>query len=269
MISKLIQLKAYTMLKKAFFILLIILGIAGIAASITSLFVSTKITLGTILPGAAGIVIGAYGILHLKRPGTIFKIKALRIVITVIVCIGLLSFVVVEALIIAGSQTDIEDVEAEYVIVLGCGIHTDGRLTLTLKNRLDTAYAYLLAHEDVICVVSGGQGQNEPVPEGEAMRDYLISLGIDEDRILVEPQSTNTKENISLSVDIMQQAYPEKQQTAVIVTSSFHVFRAVMIAKNCGIDAYGLGTPTPWYTAVNNYMREYVGVIHTALFELD
>ncbi|MDD5017455.1 MAG: YdcF family protein [Eubacteriales bacterium] len=256
------------MLKKTFYVLLIILGVLGIAATMTAFFVSTGITIGTWLPGAAGIVIAAYGLIHLKRPGPVIRQRALRIIVTVIVCIGILSFVVIEALIIAGAGADIQQKEADYVIVLGCGIFPDGSLTRTLKNRLDTAYEYLTEYEEALCVVSGGQGPTEPVPEAEAMRDYLVALGIDEDRITIEPKSTSTKENLSFSANIMRQEYPDLK-TAAVVTSDFHIFRAVMIAKNCGIDAFGLAAPTPWYTVINNYMREYVGVINTVLFQLD
>jgi uncharacterized SAM-binding protein YcdF (DUF218 family) len=54
-----------------------------------------------------------------------------------------------------------------------------------------------------------------------------------------------------------------------IVTSDFHVFRSLMIAENQGIDAYGIPAPTPWYVAINCYMREYLGVVNTLLFQLD
>ena len=119
--------------------------------------------------------------------------------------------------------------DAGFVIVLGCGIFPDGQLTLSLKNRLDAAYDYLKEHEGSLCIVSGGQGANEPVPEAQAMSAYLRSRGIHPDRILMEDRSDSTLRNLMYSREIMAR-YPMQPQTAAIVTSDFHVFRALMLA---------------------------------------
>ena len=260
--------RSINILKKIYYIILIVLGTAGIAATVVSLFVSAAITIGTIMPGAAGIVIGTYGLIHVLRPGHIIRKKTLRMIITVVVCIGIAVFAVIEGVIIYWANTDTSFQDADYVIVLGCGVFPDGRLSLTLKNRLDTAYGYLVRHEDTLCIVSGGQGTNEPLPEAEAMKAYLIGLGLNESRIRVETTSTSTKENIAHSVAIMQQVDPDMRH-AGIVTSDFHVFRSVIIAKSEGLNAFGIAAPTPWYISVNCYMRECIGVIHSVLFELD
>ena len=256
------------MLKKLLFIFLIILSTVLIAATCISYSVSHSITIGTMLPGAAGIVLAVYSVLRLSRPGPLIKPKVLRIIVTVIICIGMISFVAIESVIIAWAVAETPQKETDYAIVLGCGIFPDGQLTLTLKNRLDTAYAYLTKHEDALCVVSGGQGLDEPMPEAEAMRDYLLTCGIDEDRIIVEPASTSTEENILFSKGMVNQEYSQ-MQTAAIITSDFHVFRAVMIAKKYGVDAFGIAAPTPWYVVINCYMREYVGVVNTLFFHFN
>ena len=62
------------------------------------------------------------------------------------------------------------------IIVLGAGLRRDKPSTL-LRFRLDKAYEYAVAHPDVLVVTSGGQGRDEWVPEGQAMRDYLIERG--------------------------------------------------------------------------------------------
>jgi uncharacterized SAM-binding protein YcdF (DUF218 family) len=180
----------------------------------------------------------------------------------------MLTFVLVEMFIYAWAEHSPTEKNLDYIIVLGCGIFSDGSLTRTLQNRLDTAYDYLIAHEDVPCVVSGGQGPDEPMPEAEAMMDYLVSRGIEPARIVAEPASTSTYENLAFSKTMMQQSVSDTGRVG-IVTSDFHVFRSLMIAENQGIDAYGIPAPTPWYVAINCYMREYLGVVNTLLFQLD
>lgn len=254
------------MLKKIFYIALIVVGVLGILNTIFIIPVSSSISIGTLLPAMAGVVLAAYGLIKILRPGPIIPNKILRIVVTVCVVIGIISFAVIETLIVASAVSSDDDKEANFVIVLGCGIFKDGSLTLTLQNRLDAACDYLEIHEDTICIVSGGQGGHEPRPEGEAMKDYLISKGLDESRILVEARSTSTEENIKFSMELMDKGYPNLEKTAAIVTSDFHVFRSVMIAKDNGLNAFAIPCPTPFYVVANCYMREYLAIINTFLF---
>jgi uncharacterized SAM-binding protein YcdF (DUF218 family) len=256
------------MLKKIFYIVVLILGIIGLAATGIAVCVSTGISIGTLIPGCAGVIFIAYALIKLLRPGHIIKIKALRIIVTVIVVLGVISFAFIETLIIASTGGHLPEEEVNFVIVPGCGIFPDGKLTLTLMLRLDTAIEYLDEHPAAVCIVSGGQGKNEPVTEASAMKNYLVSKGIDPSRIAEEPDSYDTKENMISSAGIMKTRYAGRQMTAVIVTSGFHIFRSVKLAEYSGIKAYGIPAPTPWYIAINDYMREYIGVIKLYVLDL-
>ena len=248
---------------------MIVLGGLGILATANAVFVSTGVSIGTVLPGCAGVVLIAYAVIKLKHPASILKNKAVRIAVTVIVCIGLLVFAAVEMLLIVCAGGMRPDKDVSFVIVPGCGIFEDGRLTLTLIQRLDTAYDYLAEHKDAVCIVSGGQGPREPIPEAAAMKDYLVSRGLDASRIVTESSSHDTKQNMLYSANIMRTVFPEKQMSAAVITSGFHVLRAVTLARNCGIDAYGIPAPSPWYMALNNYMREFIGIAKLVLIDLE
>jgi len=56
---------------------------------------------------------------------------------------------------------------------------------VVLRYRLDEAYRYLKDDPETICIVSGGQGYNEPCQEAEVMKKYLEDKGIDSSRISV------------------------------------------------------------------------------------
>ena len=58
------------------------------------------------------------------------------------------------------------------MIVLGCGVNGD-RPSLMLTERLDAACDYLNTHEEVVCILSGGQGKGENISEAECMYRYL------------------------------------------------------------------------------------------------
>ena len=72
--------------------------------------------------------------------------------------------------------------DLDYIIVLGAQVRASGP-SVILKYRLDTAVDYLNANPNTKCIVSGGQGYNEPEPEGVVMKKYLMENGIDERRI--------------------------------------------------------------------------------------
>lgn len=118
----------------------------------------------------------------------------------------------------------------DYLIVLGAQVKEKGP-SAALKFRLDTAYDYLVENENTLCIVSGGQGANEPHSEAQGMYDYLVEKGIAKERIIMEDKSTDTSENIAFSSVFLDM---EKDRVG-IVTNNFHVFRGVHLAKHQGI----------------------------------
>lgn len=88
------------------------------------------------------------------------------------------------------------------VMVFGCYVRGEepGR---TLTTRLDAALSLLKRYPNADCIVSGGQGSNEAISEAEAMRRYLVSRGIAEERITLEDRSTNTSENLEYTFAIL------------------------------------------------------------------
>ena len=144
------------------------------------------------------------------------------------------------------------------LIVLGAAVHGD-RVTWVLSNRLDTAYDYAVAHPDTVLVVSGGQGDGESVTEASAMAGYLARRGIDPASVLLEDRAESTAENFAFSKALIdEQLGPDA--SIGFVTTRFHVYRASRVAQKCGISARGLGAPDVWYIAINNFLRECVGI---------
>lgn len=144
------------------------------------------------------------------------------------------------------------------LIVLGAAVHGD-RVTWVLSNRLDTAYDYAVVHPETILVVSGGQGDGESVTEASAMADYLTHRGLDPSRILLEDRAESTAENFAFSKAIIDETLGSDASIG-FVTTRFHVFRAGAVARKGGIAARGLGAPDVWYIALNNFLRECVGI---------
>lgn len=180
----------------------------------------------------------------------------LQRVITIVIVLGVLAFVIVEGCIISSYRAKGEE-NLDYLIVLGAQVKEKGP-SAALKFRLDTAYDYLVENENTLCIVSGGQGANEPHSEAQGMYDYLVGKGIAKERIIMEDKSTDTSENIAFSSVFLDM---EKDHVG-IVTNNFHVFRGVHLAKHQGIrNVCGIAAPSNIYFQLNNMVREFFGIL--------
>lgn len=160
-----------------------------------------------------------------------------------------------QACALSGFSAHEED-DLDYIIVLGAQVR-ETEPSAVLRYRLDSAYDYLLENPETICIVSGGQGPNEPSPEAHVMASYLQRRGIPEERIIVEDQALNTNQNICYSMRF----FDENSARVGIVTNDFHVFRGVRIARKQGIDhVCGIVAPSRVWYLPNNLLRESFGI---------
>lgn len=145
----------------------------------------------------------------------------------------------------------------DYIIVLGAQVREDGP-SVALRYRLDKAIDYLNENPNTVCIVSGGQGSNEPFSEAEGMAEYLLKNGIEKSRIILEDKSRNKVENIKNSRLLMEETY----ESVGIVTNNFHVFRAVQIAKAQGLNGVcGIAAKSSVLYLPNNGLRECLGIL--------
>lgn len=140
------------------------------------------------------------------------------------------------------------------VIVLGAQVLPSGEPSVQLRWRLDKAKeAY--AAKPCLIVVCGGMAGMEPRPEGEVMREVLISEGIPEQSVISDPRSENTRENLRYAWDILSARGCTKP---LVVTSDYHLPRALALMEDMGLEAQGLGSACKpelsfW---LKNHMRE-------------
>ena len=200
----------------------------------------------------------------------------------------LVIFIVIEALIFLGASGSSQP-NLDYVIVLGARVREDG-VSSSLKKRLDTAIRYSRENPETVFVLSGGKGDDEPVTEAEAMRDYMVYNGISPDKILLETHSTSTVENIAYSRLVIEEdrakkkerqaasankvllpsgavvVAPDKPVQIGILTNNFHMFRAKKIAGKWGIkDAAGLVSQSDPVLFLHQCIREALAVFKDRL----
>ena len=199
----------------------------------------------------------SFGIFFAKKYSIIERIPRLaKIVFLSVLVIGFALFIIVEGLVIS-SMTSKAQPNMDYIIVLGAQVRGEF-VTKPLRKRLDTAIEYLDENVSTKVIVSGGQGRGEDITEAEAMKRYLVRYGIDESRIIMEDKSTNTKENLMFSYELIE----DKSATIAIVTNNFHVFRAVSIAKKIGIENVSGHAASADNRLLLNYMvRESMAIV--------
>ena len=144
------------------------------------------------------------------------------------------------------------------MVVLGCQVKPWGP-SLMLNQRIDAAYNYLSKHESVKCILSGGQGSDEPMSEAKCMYDELVKRGIHPSRLYIEDKSTSTRENLIFSMDIIKEN--NLNETVTIVTNNFHQYRASIIAKKLNINYYNVSGKTLPYLFPTYFVREIGGVL--------
>lgn len=181
--------------------------------------------------------------------------RALKISLLFLSCTGLICFCIVEGCVIHGfSQEGKSDLD--YILVLGAQVYENGP-SAVLRYRLDRAIQYLEENPDTICILSGGQGYNEPCAEAEGMANYMMQKGISEDRLILETESSTTKQNIANSMALI-----EPEASVGIITNDFHLFRALQIAKAQGWKpVYGIAAPSNKFYLPNNMLREFFAEI--------
>ena len=154
--------------------------------------------------------------------------------------------------------------DKDALIVLGCGI-SGLEVGPTLRKRLDRALEYYLANPQTLIVVSGGQGPGESICEAGAMRYYLLRMGVPDSSIVMESRSTNTRENLLFSREILDEIFEEDYRVAV-VTSDFHILRAMNYASLLGLRASPLASPSALYLWPRFFAREYLALMWYYVF---
>ena len=185
-------------------------------------------------------------------------------IFSVLLAIGLTVVSVTEAIIIHASFGDPKE-QVEYMVVLGAKVNADGP-SVSLWDRICGAYEYLEDHPEVIAIVSGGQGTDEPITEAECMYRELVSLGIDPKRIWIEDEATSTWENLNFTLDLIEAKTGNRPEKLGVLSSEYHLFRASLFAKRCGVEFVGIPARTSRASQmINHFMREVAGVWHYLL----
>ncbi|SNU99629.1 Integral membrane protein [Staphylococcus piscifermentans] len=150
----------------------------------------------------------------------------------------------------------------DLIIVLGAGLYRE-KVTQMLAWRLDRAVALYLAQDHpTYIVVSGGKGEGNQVSEAEAMKSYLIEQHVLPSHIIMEADSHSTYENLYNTKQILADRFSIHPRNITIISSQFHVLRALRFAQILKLKASGLGSRTPYAFFDTALIRDYLALMY-------
>ena len=238
--------------------------VLGLFFFIDSIFMAaaSNFTIGIILTFALGMFFICAAVFYNKIKEMTQK-GFLKVFRWIVICGLIFSFGICGFIYIYGNlptATHSEDI----IMVLGCAVK--GTLpSQPLAARLDAAAHEYEKNPSAYILVSGGQGFQEDISEGQAMEDYLIRKGIPSDKIIKEEKSTSTNENFKFSKEILDERFGD--YSIAVVTNDFHLYRACCIAKLAGLSVNRIKAKTPWYSAPMMYSREVLAVLKLWVFD--
>lgn len=168
---------------------------------------------------------------------------------TIILAINFYVKVSTKKLIITDNDySDLKDIDC--IIVLGAGIWGD-KPSHMLEDRLLQAIDLYNKNISTKIIMSGDHGREE-YDEVNTMKNYAIEKGIPSENIFMDHAGFSTYESIYRAKEIFG------AKKVVIVTQKYHLYRALYIAKQLGLEAYGVGSDP----------RQYVGEIYRETREI-
>lgn len=143
-----------------------------------------------------------------------------------------------------------ELLDVDCIIILGAGIWGDKPSPMLEDRLLEGIKLYQNNVADKI-IMSGDHGRKE-YDEVNIMKNYAIEKGIPSENIFMDHAGFSTYESIYRAKDIFE------AKNVVIVTQKYHLYRALYIANQLGLEAYGVGADP----------RQYVGAAYREIREV-
>lgn len=126
------------------------------------------------------------------------------------------------------------------IVVLGCRVYKDGRLSPMLEDRVTVGVSL---YDKGICdrILMSGDHKDDSYNEVDPMKAAAIEMGVPSEAILTDPLGLSTYDSIS------RVAKEHAGARVVIVTQEYHLYRALYIAEKLGLDAYGVSADLRTY----------------------
>ncbi len=131
-------------------------------------------------------------------------------------------------------------------IVFGAGVWPDGRLSPVLEDRVYTAVLLYRAGK-VRKLLMTGDNRFADYNEPQHMREYAQALGVPDEDIVLDYAGRRTYDSCYRARHIFA------VDSAILVTQSYHLDRALFTGNGLGIDAVGVAADRRDYQHIEHY----------------
>ena len=175
-----------------------------------------------------------------------------RIITALIALVGLLVIgLVVEAVSIWTYAEKDETRTADAAIVLGAAAYESGPSPV-YRERLNHGIWLYKQGYVMKLILTGGTAEGNTRSDAAIGAEYVMNQGVPSEDILLEETSTITEENLKNAAGIMER---EGLSVALIVSDPLHMKRAMLLAKDTGIEAYSSPTTTTRYVSLEKKIQ--------------
>ncbi len=126
-----------------------------------------------------------------------------------------------------------EDIQVDCVVVLGAGLKADGTPNHMLEDRIKVGVE-VFDRIGADYILMSGDRSDQYYDEPAAMKKYAEGLGVDPDKIIVDNEGFSTFESITRTKSEFG------FDNVVIITQKYHLYRALYIAEDSGVEAVGV-----------------------------
>ena len=186
------------------------------------------------------------------------KKKTLRRLLSIFLCLcilGVTALTVINSIVklstgdqIISSEDAVKLEDIDCILVLGCFVKDDGRPSDMLFDRLTRGVELYDLGAAPKLLMSGDHGREE-YDEVAAMKQFAIDKGIPSEDVFMDHAGFSTYESIYRAKEIFQ------ADKILIVTQEYHLYRALYIANQLGVEAYGVSSD--YHTYVGQFMRDF------------
>lgn len=140
--------------------------------------------------------------------------------------------------------------DIDCILVLGCGVWGEEPSPM-LRDRLEKGIELYKKGIAKKIIMSGDHGRSD-YDEVNVMKKYAIDRGVSSEDIFMDHAGFSTYESMYRAKEVFN------VKSVVIVSQEYHLYRAIYIAKNLGLNAYG----------VNSEPKKYIGQFHRDIREI-
>ncbi len=172
----------------------------------------------------------------------------------IVVIVGAAALFGIDAFVCAQAKDSIvlpaDAPKADAILVLGAGVRDDGTPSDMLADRLDQGIALYKSGAADYLVMSGDHGR-EHYDEVNVMKRYAIDAGVPSEAIFMDHAGFSTYESMYRARDVFE------LESVIVVTQEYHLYRALYVADELGLEAYGVAAdPRAYAGAAYRNARE-------------